>query len=98
MPGARDVKRIHEPSYEIISAVPADVLRPRATANRRRAVALVAVASVPLGIAIGLLFWWSVSWPAGIVAFVVGTLVVGAAMWWAAEPLARRALGGARPT
>ncbi len=53
-----------------------------------------AAASVPLGIAIGLLFWWGLGWPAGIVAFVVGTVVVAAVMWWAAEPLARRALGG----
>ena len=88
------MKRIHEPSYEMISAVPADTLRSRATANRRRAVALVAVASVPLGVAIGLLFWWGLGWPAGIIAFVVGTLVVSGVMWWAAEPLARRALGG----
>ena len=89
------MKRIHELSYEMISAVPADTLRSRATANRRRAVALVAVASVPLGVAIGLLFWWGLGWPAGIIAFVVGTLVVSGVMWWAAEPLARRALGGA---
>jgi heat shock protein HtpX len=88
------VKHINELSYEIISAVPADPLRPRATANRRRAVALVAVASIPLGVAIGLLAWWAISWLAAIVAFVLGTLLVAAAMWWAAEPLARRALGG----
>jgi heat shock protein HtpX len=55
---------------------------------------LVAAASVPLGIAIGLLFWWGVGWLAGIAAFVVGTLLVAAVMWRAAEPLARRALGG----
>jgi heat shock protein HtpX len=89
------VKRIQQAPYDIISAVPVDVLRPRATANRRRAVALVAVASVPLGIAIGLLFWWGLGWLAGVVAFVVGTLVVAATMWFAADPLARRALGGA---
>jgi heat shock protein HtpX len=85
----------YEHPYDIISAVPADALRPRAAANRQRAVALVAAASVPLGVAIGLIFWWALSWPAGIVAFVVGTLVVAAVMWGAAEPLARRALGGA---
>jgi heat shock protein HtpX len=89
------VKRIHEPPYEMISAVPADALRPRATANQQRAVALVTAASVPLGIAVGLLFWWGIGWPAGVVGFVIGTFVVGAVMWWAAEPLARRALGGA---
>ena len=89
------MKRIHEPSYEIIWAVPADALRSRAAANRQRAAALVAVASVPLGIAIGLLFWWGLGWLAGVIAFVVGTLAVGAVMWWTAEPLARRP--GRRP-
>ena len=86
--------QIHDVPYEIISAVPADALRTRATANRRRALALVAVASVPLGIALGLLFWWALSWPAGVVALVIGTILVGASMWLAAEPLARHALGG----
>lgn len=63
-------------------------------ANRRRAVALVAASSVPLGIAIGLLFLWGVGWPAAIAGFIGGTLLLGVSMWWAAEPLARRALGG----
>lgn len=88
------MKLSHEDAYDSISAVPADALRSRAAANRQRAVALVGAASVPLGIAIGLLFWWGFGWPAGIVAFVVGTVVVATVMWWAAEPLARRALGG----
>jgi heat shock protein HtpX len=88
------LKPTHEDPYDIVSAAPADALRSRAAANRQRAVAVVAAASVPLGIAIGLLFWWGVSWPAGVVAFVVGTLAVAAIMWWAAEPFARRALGG----
>jgi heat shock protein HtpX len=80
--------------YDIISAMPADALRSRTVANRRRALVLVTVASLPLGLAIGLLFWWGFSWPVGIVGFVVGTLAVGLTMWWAAEPLARRSLGG----
>ena len=63
-------------------------------ANRRRALVLVTVASVPLGLAIGLLCWWGFSWPVGVVGFVVATVIVGLIMWWAAEPLARRSLGG----
>jgi heat shock protein HtpX len=63
-------------------------------ANRRRAVALVAASSVPLGIAVGLLFWWGLGWAAAIGGFVGGTLLLGLTMWWAAEPLARHTLGG----
>ncbi len=63
-------------------------------ANRRRALALVAVSSVPLGTAVGLLFWWGLGWPWAIGGFVGGTLLLGLTMWWAAEPLARRTLGG----
>ena len=86
--------QITEPRYDIISAMPADALRSRTVANRRRALVLVTVASVPLGLAIGLLFWWGFGWPVGVVGFVVGTVAVGLTMWWAAEPLARRSLGG----
>ena len=86
--------QISDSRYDIISTMPADTLRSRTVANRRRALVLVAVASVPLGLAIGLLFWWGFSWPVGIVGLVVGTLLVGLTMWWAAEPLARRSLGG----
>ena len=81
--------------YDIITAMPADALRSRTVANRRRALVLVTVASVPLGLAIGLLCWWGFGWPVGVVGFVVGTVAVGLTMWWAAEPLARRSLGGA---
>jgi heat shock protein HtpX len=57
-------------------------------------VALVAASSVPLGVAVGLLFWWGLGWPAAIGGFVGGTLLLGVSMWWTAEPLARRTLGG----
>lgn len=73
-----------------------DPLRARTTANRRRAVALVGVSSVPLGVAVGLLVWWASAWPYGIAGFVGGTAFLAVAMWWAAEPLAKRALDGAR--
>jgi heat shock protein HtpX len=73
-----------------------DPLRARTTANRRRALALVGVSSVPLGVAIGLLVWWGSSWPYGIAGFAGGTGLLSLAMWWAAEPLARRTLGGVR--
>ena len=71
-----------------------DALRARTMANRRRGLALVAAASVPLGLALGLLLWWATSWPVGTAGFLAGTALFGVAMWWAAEPLARRALGG----
>ena len=88
------VNQIYDPRYDIISAMPADMLRLRTTANRRRALVLVAVASVPLGLAIGLILWWATAWPVGLVGFVAGTMIVALTMWWAAEPLAGRALGG----
>jgi len=75
-------------------AMPVDPLRSRSMANRRRALALVVVSSVPLGIAAGLLVWWGSGWPFGIVGFVGGTALFSLGMWWAAEPLARQALGG----
>ncbi len=62
--------------------------------NRRRGLALVVVCAVPLGLAVGLIVWWATSWLIGIGGFVVGTGLLGLAMWWAAEPLARRAIGG----
>jgi heat shock protein HtpX len=71
-----------------------DPLRSRTTANRRRGLALVAASSVPLGVAAGLLTWWGLGWQWAVGGFVVGTLVIGLLMWWAAEPLARHALGG----
>ena len=71
-----------------------DPLRSRSQANRRRALALVATACVPLGIAIGLIFWWGVNWVAAVVAAVLAPVVLGVAMWCVAEPLARRSLGG----
>ncbi|MGO9661454.1 MAG: hypothetical protein ACLQVK_22640 [Acidimicrobiales bacterium] len=71
-----------------------DPLRSRTTANRRRALALVAASSVPLGLAVGLLCWWGLGWPVAIAGFVGGTLLLGVTMWWAAEPLARHTLGG----
>ena len=74
--------------------MPADPLRSRTTANRRRGLALVAAPAAILGLAVGLLAWWGTSWPFGLVGFVAGTLVLGLVMWWAAEPLSRRALGG----
>ncbi|MGH9105295.1 MAG: hypothetical protein ACRDZX_05555, partial [Acidimicrobiales bacterium] len=74
--------------------MPADPLRSRTTANRRRAFALVVVCCVPLGVAVGLLVWWGSSWPFGLGGLVGATVVVGVLMWWAAEPLARRALDG----
>jgi Zn-dependent protease with chaperone function len=73
-----------------------DVLRARTTANRRRAGALVAVCSGPLGVAVGLIVWWASSWPFAIVGFAAGTAFLAVAIWWAAEPLAKRALGGVR--
>lgn len=75
--------------------MPLDPLRSRTTANRRRGFALVAASSVPLGLAAGLICWWGLDWELGIAGFVFGTLLIGLLMWWAAEPLARRALGGA---
>jgi heat shock protein HtpX len=72
----------------------ADPLRTRTMANRRRALALVVVCCVPLGVAAGLLLWWAAGWPLGVAGVVGATLVLGGAMWWAAEPLARHALGG----
>jgi heat shock protein HtpX len=74
----------------------ADPLRARTAANRRRALTLVGVSSVPLGLAIGLLTWWASSWPYSFVGLVVGTAVLALLMWAAAEPLARRALDGNR--
>lgn len=74
--------------------MPSDPLRSRALANRRRALALVATACVPWGVAIGLIFWWGVNWVAGILAGAVAPVVLGALMWWGAEPLARRSIGG----
>ena len=74
--------------------MPADPLRSRTTANRRRGFALVAVCCVPLGLAAGLLVWWAWSWPFGVVGFVLASVVLGLLMWWAADPLARHALGG----
>src|SRR5579875_3670246 len=71
-----------------------DPLRARAKANRRRAVSLVAVSSVPLGLVVGLLVWFYVGWAEGLGAFVAASIVLALAMWWAAEPLARRATGG----
>jgi heat shock protein HtpX len=64
-------------------------------ANRRRGVALVAVSSFPLGLAAGLLVWWATAtWYLGVVGLVVAAPLFGVAMWWAGEPLARRALRG----
>jgi heat shock protein HtpX len=63
-------------------------------ANRRRALALVATSSVPLGVAAGLILWWGAGLWAGLVGFVVGALALGAVMWWAAEPLARKSVKG----
>jgi heat shock protein HtpX len=64
-------------------------------ANRRRGLALVTVSSFPLGLATGLLLWWATAnWLVGVIGFVVATPSLGLAMWWAAEPLARRVLGG----
>jgi heat shock protein HtpX len=74
--------------------MPADPLRGRTISNRRRGGALVAVCCVPLGLAVGLIVWWATSWPFGVVSFVLASVVLGVAMWWAADPLARRALGG----
>ena len=74
----------------------ADPLRARTASNRRRAVALVGVSSVPLGVAVGLLVWWAWNWPYGIGAFAVATGFLAVAMWWAAEPLAKHALKGTR--
>ena len=74
----------------------ADPLRARTASNRRRALALVGVSSVPLGLAIGLLTWWASGWPYGIAGLVVGTALLALLMWAAAEPLARRALDGER--
>ena len=74
--------------------MPDDPLRSRTVANRRRALALVATACVPLGIAIGLIFWWGISWVAGLAGAVVAPVALGALMWWGAEPLARRSLDG----
>lgn len=76
--------------------MPADPLRTRTTANRRRAVTLVGASSVPLGVAIGLLVWWGSAWDYGIAGFVAGTAFLSVAMWWAAEPLARHAVRGER--
>lgn len=75
---------------------PSDALKARSVSNRRRALALVATACVPLGIAIGLIFWWGLNWVAGLVAAVLASIFLGALMWWGAEPLARRSLGGRR--
>ncbi|HTV11177.1 MAG TPA: hypothetical protein VME20_04875 [Acidimicrobiales bacterium] len=75
--------------------MPADPLRARTMANRRRGLALVVASAVPLGVAVGLLVLFLSSWPYGIAGLVVGTLLLGVVMWWAAEPLARRVLGGA---
>lgn len=60
----------------------------------------MATACVPLGIAIGLIFWWGVNWVAGLAGAVLACLFLGALTWWGAEPLARRHLGGrkAEPT
>ncbi len=74
--------------------MPADALRSRTTANRRRGLALVVAPAAMLGLALGLLLWWATGWPFGVAGFVVGTVAIGVLMWWAAEPLARRALGG----
>jgi len=63
-------------------------------ANRRRGLALVVASAVPLGLAVGLLVWFLTSWPYGTGGFVAGTLALGVVMWWAADPLARRVLGG----
>jgi len=72
----------------------ADTLRSRTKANRRRAVALVIVASIPLGLIAGLLVLYYSGWAAGIAALIAGTVVFGIIMWWAAEPAARKALDG----
>jgi len=45
-------------------------------------------------VAIGLLCWWGISWVAGVVGAVAAPVLLGALMWWGAEPLARRSLGG----
>jgi len=74
--------------------MPADTLRSRTRANRRRAVALVIVASIPLGVVAGLLLGYYVGWPVGVAGLVAGTVAFGGAMWWAAEPAARKALDG----
>lgn len=74
--------------------MPADPLRSRTTANRRRGLALVAAPAAMLGLALGLLLWYATSWPVGVAVFVVGTVALALLMWWAAEPLSRRALGG----
>ncbi|HTW06191.1 MAG TPA: hypothetical protein VME46_01685 [Acidimicrobiales bacterium] len=71
-----------------------DPLRARTTANRRRGLALVAAPAAILGVAAGLLVWWASSWPFGLAGFAGAVLVLGLFMWWAAEPLSRRALGG----
>jgi heat shock protein HtpX len=76
--------------------MPTDPLRARTAANRRRALALVGVSSVPLGLAIGLLAWWASGWPYGVGGFIAGTVALALIMWGAAEPLARRALDGRR--
>jgi heat shock protein HtpX len=73
-----------------------DPLRARAIANRRRAGALVAVCSGPLGVAVGLIVLWATAWPYAVVAFAASTAFLAVVIWWAAEPLARRALDGAR--
>jgi heat shock protein HtpX len=42
----------------------------------------------------GLLLWYYVAWEAGVVGVVAGTMALSFAMWWTAEPLARKVLGG----
>jgi heat shock protein HtpX len=74
--------------------MPVDPLRWRTRANRRRAVSLVAASSVPLGLAIGLVIFLYEGWVAGVGAFVGASIVLAVAMWWTAEPVARRAMGG----
>ena len=55
---------------------------------------LVAASSVPLGLAVGLLIWFYEGWAAGLGCFVGASVILAVAMWWTAEPLARRAVGG----
>ena len=55
---------------------------------------MVFASSVPLGIAIGLLGLFYGGWVTAVVGLVAGTLVLGVGMWWTAEPMARKAVGG----
>jgi Zn-dependent protease with chaperone function len=80
--------RVIEPGLGATEVLPAEV-----AANRRRAVALCALAAALPAIVIGLILGLAVSLVAGVVALVVVEVVIGYGLWRSAPGMALRQVG-----